>query len=57
MNKIDNKFLLTGDKRMSEMHLNQSGFTYGACGPFTKIKKRFKNLRIQEIQNIFTERN
>ena len=22
-----------------EMHLKQPGFTYGACGPFTKTKK------------------
>ena len=30
MNKIDYRFLLTGDKRMPQMHLKQSGFTYGA---------------------------
>ena len=36
MNKIVNKFLLAGDKLMSEMHLKQTGFTYSACGPFTK---------------------
>ena len=40
MNKIINKFLLTGDKFMSEMHLKQPGFTYSACGPFTKNKER-----------------
>ena len=39
MNEIINKFLLAGDEFMSEMHLKQSGFTYSACGPFTKIKK------------------
>ena len=38
MNEIVNKFLLTGDKFIPEMHLRQSGFTYGACGPFTKNK-------------------
>ena len=40
MNKIINKFLLAGDKFMPEMHLRQSGFTYSACGPFTKHKER-----------------
>ena len=36
MNEIVNKFLLAGDKFMPEMHLKQLGFTYIACGPFTK---------------------
>ena len=40
---------------MPEMHLKQPGFTYSACGLFTKIKKEFKNLRKQEIQDIFTD--
>ena len=40
MNEIFNKFLLPGDKFMSEMHLRQPGFTYSACGPFRV--KRFK---------------
>ena len=40
MNEIVNKFLLAGDKFMSEMHLKQSGFTYSACGPFTRNKER-----------------
>ena len=35
------------------MHLKQSGFTYSACGPFTKNKERIKNLKKQEIQAIF----
>ena len=38
MNGIANIFLLTGDKFMSEIHLRQPGFTYKACGPFTKNK-------------------
>ena len=42
MNKIVNKFLLVGDKFTPEMHLNQPGFTYSACGPFTKNKERIK---------------
>ena len=38
MNKIVNKFLLAGDKSMCEIYLKQPGFTYSACGPFTKTK-------------------
>ena len=42
MNKIINKFLLAGDKFMSDIILWQSGFTYSACVPFTKNKERIK---------------
>ena len=42
---------------MSEMHLKQPGFTYSACGPFTKTKKEFKYLKKQHIQSIFTKMN
>ena len=56
MNEIINKFLLAGDKFMPEMHLRQPGFTYSACGPFTK-NKEFKNLKKQGIQAIFTKMN
>ena len=51
MGKIVNKILLGGDKYMPKMHLKQPaalgklGFTYSACGPFTK--KQIKNLKIQ----------
>ena len=30
---------------MPEMHLRQPGFTYSACGPFTKNKERIKKLK------------
>ena len=40
MNEIVYKFLLACDKFMPEMHLKQPGFTYSACGPFTKNKER-----------------
>ena len=33
-------FLLAGDKFMTEMHLEQPGFTYSAYQPFTKSKER-----------------
>ena len=42
MNGIINKLLLAGDKFMHEMHLKQPGFTYSACGPFTKNKERIE---------------
>ena len=42
MNEIVNKFLLVGDKFMPEMHLKQAGFTYSACGPFTKNKEKIE---------------
>ena len=45
MNEIINKFLLTGDKFMPEMHLRQPGFTDNACGPFTKNKERIQRLK------------
>ena len=54
MNEIVNKCLLEGDKFMPEMHLKQPGFTYSACGLFTK-KNRLKKLCRQEIQILFTE--
>ena len=41
---------------MPDIHLTQPGFTYSACAPFTK-NKEFKNLKKQEIQNIFIEMN
>ena len=40
MNEIVNKFLLAGDLLAGnlclKMPLRQPGFTYSACGPFTK---------------------
>ena len=42
MNEIVYKFLLVGDNFMGEMHLKQPGFTYSACRPFTKNKKRIE---------------
>ena len=39
MTEIVNKFLLAGGKFMHEMHLKQPGFTYSACGLFTRNKE------------------
>ena len=57
MNEIINTFLPAGDKFMPERDLKQSGFTYSACGPFTKTKKEFRNFKKQEVQTIFTKMN
>ena len=45
MNEIINNFLLAGDNFMPEMHLRQPGFTFSACGPFTKNKERIQNFK------------
>ena len=45
MNEIVNKFLIVGDKFIPEMHLKQPGFTYSACGPFTKSKEKIQKLK------------
>ena len=45
MNDIINKFLLAGDKLMPEMYLRQPGFTFSACGPFAKNKKRIQKFK------------
>ena len=36
---------MAGDKFMPEMHLRQPGFTYSACGPFTKNIERILKFR------------
>ena len=46
MNEIVNKFLLTGDKFMPEIHLKEPGFTYSACGPFTRNKERIEKFML-----------
>ena len=45
MNEIVSKFLLAGEKFMPEMHLKQHGFTYSACGPFTKNEERIQKFK------------
>ena len=36
---------MTGNKFMPELHLKQPGFTYNACGPFTKHCERIQKFR------------
>ena len=57
MNEAVNKVLLARDQLTPEMHLRQPGFTYSACGLFTKNKKECKNLKNQEIHDIFIKKN
>ena len=45
MNEMLNKFLLTGDKFIPEMHLRQPQFTYSASGPFTKNKEKIQKFK------------
>ena len=45
MNEIVNKFLLAGDKFISEMDLSHPGLTYSACGLYTKNKERIQKFK------------
>ena len=56
MNEIVNKSLLAGDKLMPEMHLKQPGFTYSACGSFSKNKERIEKF-MQAWNTDFIYRN
>ena len=44
INETVNKLLLIGNKFMHKVHLKQPGFTYNACGPFTKNKERIEKI-------------
>ena len=61
MNQIINKFLLAGDKFMPEIYLRQPGFTYSACGSFTKNEDKFQKFRqtedISKISKIYIKTN
>ena len=57
MNEIDNKFLLAGDKFMSEMHLKKLDLLIVHMDHLLKIKNEFKNLKKQEIRTVFTKTN
>ena len=36
---------MTGEKFIPKLHLRQPGFTYSACGPFTKHCERIQKFR------------
>ena len=45
MNGIVNTFLLVGDTFLPEMHLKEPGFTYSACGSFTRNEERIEKFK------------
>ena len=49
MNEIVDKFLLTGNKFIPEMHLNSPDLLILLVDHLHKTKKEFKNLKKQEI--------
>ena len=51
-----NKFLPTEEKFMPEIHLEQPGFTYSACGPFTKNKQKIQKF-LQTSDTNYVYRN
>ena len=55
MYQVVNKFLIVGDKFMSDLHLKQPRFIYSACDLFTRNKERTEQLFRQEIQILFME--
>ena len=40
--KTKKKYIKAGENFMSKLHLKQPGFTYSACGPFTKHCERIQ---------------
>ena len=48
MNKFINKFFLTEDKFMPEMHLKQTGSTYRACYVSTSLYFHIENENLAE---------
>ena len=50
MNEIVNKFLLAGDRFMSERHLKQPGFTYNVSD-HSLVSKSFKETKIKTSSN------
>ena len=56
MNDIVNRFLLAGDVFMPESHLREPGYTYRACGLFTKTKQRIQKFQKKEINNVFVKK-
>ena len=57
MNAVVNKLLLAGDKFMPEMHIRQPDLHIVLVVHSLKIKKEYKNLKKQEIQDIFIKTN
>ena len=41
---------------MPEMHLKQPGFTYSACGPFTKNKERIQKFKETKYKKLYLQK-
>ena len=52
MNKFVNKLLSAEEKFIPELQLRHPGFTYSACGPFTKYRERKKQFKTSIQQRI-----
>ena len=57
MNETVNKLSLAGDNFMPEINLRQLGFTYSACGLFTKNKERIKKFKETEDSRYIYQMN
>ena len=57
MNEVINKFLLGRDIFTPEIHLKHLDLLIVLVNHLLKIRQEFKNLKKQEIQNIFSEIN
>ena len=53
MNETVDKFLLAGDKFMTEMHLKYPGFSYKAFGLFTRDKERMQKFKETDLRHIY----
>ena len=42
---------------MPEIYLRQPGFTYSACGPFTKNTEKIQKVKEQQIQDVIIKTN
>ena len=57
MNQIVKKFLLAGDEFMPEMHWDNLDLHRALLDHLQKTKKEYKNLKKEEIQDIFIKKN
>ena len=57
MNRIVLKFLLAGDRFRPEMHLRDQDLHRVLVDHLQKAKKKYKNLKKQEIHNMFIKTN
>ena len=56
MKEVIDKFLLARDTFMPEMHLEQPGFTYSACGPFSKKKRKKSNIYADKKYRLYLQK-